>query len=119
NIKTEFEHFKETYKGLTNKDVKLKRNISSDKILELWISLERLEERNRKINFIRRFIYRLKYGLHDQTFYDKTLDEMILICQLKYYSTKIYEQTHRIDYLKRRLKKFSFDSKMEEYTNMS
>lgn len=119
NIKTEFEHFKETYKGLTNKDVKLKRNISSDKILELWISLERLEERNRKINFIRRFIYRLKYGLHDQTFYDKTLNEMILICQLKYYSTKIYEQTHRINYLKRRLKKFSFDSKMEEYTNMS
>ena len=60
NLKTEYEHFKETYKGKTEKDVEFKKNITAEKILELWISLEILGEKRKNINFIRRFIYRIK-----------------------------------------------------------
>lgn len=119
NIKTEYEHFKETYKGQIEKNVELKKNIPAKKILELWISLEALGQRQKKFNFIKRFIYRLKYGIKDKTFYTNSLDEMIFICQLKYYPTKIRELTKRIDFLEHSLKTFAFDNKMKEYTEMS
>jgi len=119
NIKTEYEHFKETYKDQTRKDVEIKKNITAEKILELWISLETLEKKRKKIGFIRRFIYRLKYGIKDKSFYNNSLDEMIFICQLEFYSTKIRELTNRIEFLERALKNFAFDTKMKEYTAMS
>ena len=119
NIKTEYEHFKETYKSKTAKTVELKKSIIAEKILELWISLEGLEERRKKIGFIKRFIYRLKYGIKDKSFYTNTLDEMIFICQYKYYSTKMSELTKRIEILEHALENFAFDIKMKEYTELS
>lgn len=119
NIKTEYEHFNETYKEPTSKNVAFKKNITAEKILGLWISLEILGERRKKIGLIRKFIYRLKYGIRDKSFYTNSLDEMIFICQLKYYPTKISELTKRINFLELSLENFAFDSKMEEYTKMS
>lgn len=119
NIKTEYEHFKKTYKDQTGKKVELKKNIAAEKILELWISLEALEKRRKKFGFIRRFIYQLKYGIKDKSFYTNSLDEMIFICQLKYYPSKISELTKRIELLEISLKNFAFDDKMKEYTEMS
>lgn len=119
NIKTEYEHFKETYKDKTEKKVELKKNITAEKILELWIFLEAFGERRKKFGFIRRFIFRLKYGIKDKSFYTNTLDDMIFICQLKYYPTKINELTKNIDFLEHSLENFAFDNKMKEYTEMS
>ena len=119
NIQTEYGHFKETYKGKTEKKVELKKNITAEKILELWVSLEALGEKRKKINLIRRFIYRLKYGIKDKAFYSDSLDEMIFTCQSKYYPTKISELSNRIEFLDHSLKNFAFDSKMKEYTEMS
>jgi KaiC/GvpD/RAD55 family RecA-like ATPase len=119
NIKTEYEHFKETYKGQIEKNVELKKNITSEKILELWISLEALAKRRKKISLIKRFIYRLKYGIKDKLFFTNSLDEMIFICQLKYYPSKIHELTNRIDFLEHSLTSFSFDKKMKDYTEIS
>ena len=119
NLKTEYEHFKETYKNNIQKDVDLKKNITSEKILELWISLELLGENRKNINFIRRFIYRLKYGIKDKVFYINSLDGMIFICQSKFYPAKIRELSNRIEFLEHSLKNFAFDSKMKEYTEMS
>lgn len=119
NLKTEYEHFKETHKTKTEKSVELKRNITAEKILELWIFLEILGEKRKKINFIRRFIFRLKYGIKDKTLYANSLDEIIFICQSKYYPTKIYELENRIEFLEHSLGNFAFDNKMKEYTEMS
>lgn len=119
NIKTEYGHFKQAYGVKTEKNVELKKNVTAKKILELWVSLEVLGEKRKKINFIRRFIYRLKYGIKDKAFYTNSLDEMIFICQLKYYQSKIREVSNRIEFLERSLENFAFDSKMNEYTEMS
>jgi superfamily I DNA and/or RNA helicase len=119
NLKTEYEHFKETYNGKTEKNIALKKNVTAEKILELWISLEILGEKRKNINFIRRFIYRLKYGIKDKAFYTNSLVEMIFICQSKYYPTKILELTNRIELLEHSLNNFAFDRKMKEYTEMS
>ena len=119
NIQTEYTHFKETYKDQTGENVELKKNITAGKILELWISLEALGKKRKKISFIRRFIYRLKYGIKDKSFYTNSLDEMIFICQLKYYPTKILELTKRTELLETSLKNFAFDNKMKEYIEMA
>ncbi|MDQ8004044.1 MAG: AAA domain-containing protein [Pedobacter sp.] len=118
-IETEYEHFKETYKGRIGKSIELKKNITAEKILEFWVSLETLGKRQKKIGFIRRFIYLLKYGIIDKSFYENPLDEMIFMCQLKYYPTKIHELSNRIALLENGLKNFAFDEKMREYTSMS
>ena len=119
NFKTEYAHFKETHKAKTKKNVEFKKNITSEKILELWVSLEIVGKNQKKINFIKRFIYRLKYGIRDKAFYTNTLDKMIFICQSKYYPTKIRELSNRIEFLEHSLKNFAFDSKMKEYTEIS
>lgn len=119
NLKTEYEHFKETHKTKTEKSVELKKKITAEKVLELWITLEILGEKPKKINFIRRLIFRLKYGIKDKVFYTNSLDEMIFICQSKYYPNKIYELENRTEFLEDSLENFSFDRKMKEYTEMS
>jgi superfamily I DNA and/or RNA helicase len=119
NLKTEYIHFKETYKAKTEKNVEFKKNIKAEKILELWVSLEIVEKNQKKINFIKRFIYRLKYGIKDNAFYTNTLDKMIFICQSKYYPTKIRELSNRIEFLEHSLKSFAFESKMKEYKEIS
>lgn len=119
NLKTEHQHFQDTHKDKAKKTVKLKRNITAEKILELWISFEAIAERRKKIGFIRRFIYRWKYGIKDKSFYTNSLAEMIFICQSKYYPTKIGELTNEKELLELSLKNFAFDDKMKEYTKMS
>jgi superfamily I DNA and/or RNA helicase len=119
NIKTEYQHFQETYKGQLNKSVEFKKNINAESILAFWISIENLANKRKKIGFFKRLFYRIKYGIKDRSFYLKSLDEMILICQSKYYSAKIFELAEKINSLVIFLQKFAFDDKMKEYTKMS
>ncbi len=117
NTKTEYRHFKESYKSELTKDVDLRRNLKADSILRFWLSIEKLTEKQRTIGFIKKLIYRVKYGIKDQSFYLNTYDEMILSLQLKYYPAKISELEKSIASLEASLQHFSFDTKMKEYTD--
>lgn len=119
NIKTEYEHFKETYKGKIGRPIALKKNITAEEILKLWISLEELLKKRKEISFIKRVIYWLKYGIKDKKFYKNSFEEQILICQFEYYLTKIRELKNRIEFLELSLDNFAFDNKMKECTEMS
>lgn len=119
NIKTEYVHFKNLYGNKNEKNVEFKKNITAKKILELWVSLELIRKNQKNINFFRRFLYRIKYGIKDKSFYKNSLDDMILLCQSKYYPIKIDEISNRINILNNLLKNFEFESKMKDYTEMS
>jgi len=119
NLETEYEHFKENHKNEKSNAVEFKRNISSGQILQLWITLESLAKRSKKVGFINRLLFRFKYGIKDKSFYENPLNEMIFICQSKYYPTKLMEVTKEIESLKSALKHFAFDSKLREYTDIS
>lgn len=119
NLKTEYEHFQKTYNHKADFTLVFKKNITANKILELWISLETLANRGRKIGFLRRFIYRLKFGIKDNSFYLNSLNNMIFVCQLNYYEAKIYELIKRSELLEISLKNFAFDNKMKEYKELS
>jgi superfamily I DNA and/or RNA helicase len=119
NIKTEYDHFKEAYEGRTAENAGLKSNITAARILELWISLEAHEKKQKKPGFIKRLIYWLKYGIKEKAFYNRPLEELVFLCQSWFYPTKIGELTGRIDYLDRALGNFAFDARMKENTDMS
>lgn len=119
SVETEYEHFKEKYKDKVEKTVEFKRNITAAKILQFWIAIETFTNRRKKIGFIKRFIFRLKYGIKDKLFYTNSLGDMIFMCQSKFYPTKISELRERIELLETTLSNFAFDNKMKEYTETS
>lgn len=117
NTKTEYRHFKESYKSEVIKEVSLRRSLKADSILRFWLSIEKLTEKQQSIGFIKKLIYRIKYGVKDQSFYLNSYDEMILSLQLKYYPAKISELEKSIALLEASLQHFSFDTKMKAYTD--
>lgn len=119
NIKTEYQHFQNAYKEQTGDSITLKRNISAGALLSLWLSVENQARKRREFGFIKRLIFRIKYGIKDKSFYAYSFERMIWICQSKYYPAKLSELAERIRILEDSIKRFSFNSKMQEYTNHS
>lgn len=117
NTKTEYQHFKESYKTENIKEIVVRRNLKADNLLRFWLSIEKLAEKQQSIGFIKKLIYRIKYAVKNKSFYLNSYDEMILSLQLKYYPAKISELEKSIASLEASLKHFSFDTKMKEYTN--
>ncbi len=119
NIKTEYQHFQNIYKEQTNKFTEFKQGITADDLLTLWLSIEKQAEKRKKFGFIKRWRFRMKYGIKDKLFYTYSFEKMIFLCQLIYYPTKISELTKKKKALETFLKKFSFDDKMKEYAKLS
>ncbi|WP_215222677.1 AAA domain-containing protein [Echinicola shivajiensis] len=117
NINNEYLHFKNTYKDEIDLSSYFRNNISSNQLLDLWLSIE--NQRKKNIGWIKRLIYRLKFGIRDKTFYRYSFSQIILTCQLKYYPTRIGELEEREKSLEVALRRFSFDEKMKEYTMLS
>jgi len=118
NIRIEYQHFQNIYNAADN-SVKFRQNMTADGLLALWLSVENQMKKGNKFGFIKRLIFRIKYGIKDKSFYTYSFEKMILICQLAYYSMKISELEGKENALETLLKKFSFDSKMKEYADIS
>lgn len=119
NLKTEYQHFKNTYNGQSGGAFEFKKTISADSLLALWITVENQAKKGRGFGFIKRLIFRIQYGIKDKTFYTHSFEKMIAICQARYYPQKISELTKAIGALEKSLTRFSFDAKMKEYTDLS
>jgi len=119
NINTEYQHFQNIYKEQIDKFIEIKQNITTDDLLTLWLSIENQAKKGKKFGFIKRWIFRIKYGIKDKLFYTYSFEKMICICQSIYYNEKIFELTERRKTLETLLKRFSFDSKMKKHTKLS
>lgn len=119
NIKTEYQHFQNTYEEQTEESIKFKQTITADALLSLWLSIENQAKKGKRFGFIRKLIFRIKYGIKDKSFYTYSFEKMICICQSKYYATKISELIKIERILEDLLEQFSFDTKMKEYTDLS
>lgn len=119
NIKNEYQHFQNTYKESIEEYVKFKQNIKADELLTLWLSIENQAKKGKKFGFIKRLIFRIKYGIKDKSFYTYSFDKMIFFCQSEYYPAIVFELEEKEKVLETSLTKFSFESKMKEYTRLS
>jgi len=117
NIKTEYQHFQNSYKEKTVSE--FKKNMTADDLLLLWLYLENQAKKGKKFGFIKKLIFRIKYGIKDKSFYLQSFEKMIFICQSAYYPVKVSELTYKEKTLETSLKRFSFDGKMKEYTKLS
>ena len=119
SLRNEYHHFKDTFIDEIDLSSFVKRNISADEILELWLLIEKQAKRKRKIGLIRRLIFRMKFGIKDKLFYNNPYSQIILSCQFKYYPTLISKMEKKEKALEALLARFSFDKKMNQYTNLS
>ncbi len=118
-IETECQHHQRTH----NEDIghlsMFKQKIAADDLLSLWASIEKQELKSRGFNFLKKLIFRIRYGIKDKLFYTYSFEKMIFLCQSKYYLAKIQELRKRIKGIESLLTDFSFDSKMKDYTEHS
>lgn len=119
HAKTEYRHFLNTFKEQTAVSVKFKKSITGDALLSLWSSINHQAEKKKGFGFIKRLAFRIKYGIKDKSFYTYSFEKKIGIVQSKYYSTRIAELTKQERILEGLLRRFSFDHKMKEYSNLS
>jgi superfamily I DNA and/or RNA helicase len=119
DIKTEYQHFQNTYKEQTEETLVFKRSITANALLELWIAVEEQAKKGKKFGFIKRLIFRIQYGISDKSFYESSFEKMIAISQSRYYPAKISELTKQVSVLANSLTHFSFDNKMKTYADFS
>jgi len=119
NLNTEYQHFKNTYKEQIDKTIKFKKKITAGELFVLWLSIENRAKKGLKFGFIKRLIFRVKYGIKDKSFFTYTSEKKIFICQSEYYPAMIFELAEKEKALETSLTKFSFESKMKEYTELS
>ncbi|SIS70401.1 Protein of unknown function [Chryseobacterium ureilyticum] len=116
-IKTEYQHFTDGVSLAI--EIRFKKNVSSDQVLSLWITLEEYEKTGKKFYWLRKLIFPFLYGVKDKIFYTLSYEDMIRIVQSKYYGVKISELDLRKQELQNILQHFSFNEKMKEYTEGS
>ncbi|MFP8892166.1 AAA domain-containing protein [Chryseobacterium sp. EZn1] len=116
-IQTEHQHFTDDIALAT--EICFKKNVSSDQLLSLWITLEDYEKAGKRFYWWRKLIFPFLYGVRDKIFYTLSYEEMIRIVQSKYYEVKISELSLRKQELQNTLQHFSFHDKMKEYTEGS
>jgi superfamily I DNA and/or RNA helicase len=117
NIQTEYQHY--TYDVFLPVEIRFKKNVSSDQLLSLWITIENYEQSGKKFNWWRKLIFPFLYGIRDKNFYELSYQELIRLVQSKYYTTKISELNLRRQQLESALQDFSFDEKMKDYAEFS
>ncbi|HSY62325.1 MAG TPA: AAA domain-containing protein [Cytophaga sp.] len=118
-IETEYQHHQRTRNGDTGHSSIFKEKITADDLLSLWASIEIQALKFKRFNFLKKLVFRIKYGIKGKLFYTYSFDEMISLCQSKYYLTKINELRKRIKEIASLLTDFSFDSKMKDYKELS
>lgn len=119
NLSTEYAHFKATYSQELPELVALKGAISTTKILALWVRLDALAATQKRIGFVKRLLFRFKYGIKDTSFFKQSLARMIFSCQAAYYPAKIEALSSKIATLERSLEAFDFDGQMKTYATAS
>lgn len=116
NMKTEYEHFKQAYSGLAYRQMSFKQKLAVEQLLGLWIGLEGITNKQRRVSLFEKIIFWFKYGVKDWTMYDYPVEELILLCQGQYYSSKINDLSAKMESLENSLSNFAFENKMNEYT---
>jgi superfamily I DNA and/or RNA helicase len=120
SLETEYKHFLQFYeKCYSENEIQLILRLSSDKLLELWLSLERIIESDKKIGFWQRLRLKLKYGISAKTLKSTPTDSVIASLQRRYYESKRSELVASIIAIESELSAYNFGDKMNRYSDLS
>lgn len=120
-IRLECKYFIEDYGKQfdSNTEIILRKKLSSQNFMELWIRYENLLEQNKRFNFWRQLVNRFKLGIKNQDIYSHKSDEFIFLCQKNFYNELLKEVDVQITQYKDILENFSFENKLKKYQDLS
>ncbi|MDU1032751.1 AAA domain-containing protein [Clostridium sp.] len=90
-----------------------------DRILTLWNNIQYHIENKGDFTTLDKVKYLIKFGIYSFKFYDNPSEEVVLLLQNLYYEMKIEEREKRITEISKSLKRYKFEDKMNEYTDLS
>lgn len=120
-IRIEYKYFREDYGKQFDSDAQivLRKKLSSQNFMELWIRYENLLEQNKQFNFWRQLVNWFKLGIKNQDIYSHESEEFIFLCQKNFYKELLEEVDVQIRQCKDILEDFSFENKLKEYQDLS
>jgi superfamily I DNA and/or RNA helicase len=101
-----------------NMEIKSINRLKAKAALSLWAECEKDIERQ-KTSLFKKIINLFRYGIIDFSLYKLPIEECIMLCQKQYYIAAIRETEKQKDILETKLKVYSFDEKMKEYSSLS
>ena len=92
-IEIEQKHFDEFVQetGADYKAVKIRRKLSSDKLMNLWQEVQNRADNGKKLNFWTKLKSVLVYGIADWDFYEQEYSKIITVLQEMYYERSFEE----------------------------
>lgn len=120
-LETEQKYFEE-YSNITDlniRDITLKKRLSSEKLMSLWQNCQITFEQNKKISFIFRLKSKFIYGISDWHFYERNINEIIIIFQKLYYHFKHDELMDEITSLQKELSSVNAADEISKFADIS
>lgn len=113
------EYFEETYSN--DENVKLRKRLSSSKLLKLWIKCEAVTDKpgQHKFSKLQRIYNSFTYGIGDYRFFSQPLEHIVPTIQKMYYSKKLKELQSEYNRLTNFLKSYNFENKLDKLTKLS
>ena len=116
-LTTEYKHFQD--ENIIENDIDFLKNRTADNLLGLWVAIENHAITNKRLTWWRKLLYKFRYGRKEKNLFEIPTEKAILICQSNYYPVKIDELRYRQNALEISLNRFSFDDKMQKYSQLS
>jgi hypothetical protein len=121
NLETEYQYFLKYIEETNNSytDIKIRREIRPDVILNLWHECQRYYDRQKTLSFIFTFKCRFLYGIATWMFYQKNAEVIIAFFQYLFYTMKRSELIEQIDNKEKRLANDNMEKKSNELHDLS
>lgn len=120
-IHLEQKYFMQYYNETNENDIDFRavRKMKASAVLKLWAQSEHYVKEKKRITAWRKIKNFFQFGIYNQNFYQNSLERITAICQKHYYETAQSELQKQINEIKKKLSNYSFDTKMNEYSELS
>lgn len=120
DLKPEQFYFQKYHSGITvNSDIQPLRNLSSKKIVSLWLEYEAQAERGNTISFLRKLLFLFRFSKAGLAVFKTVPTEAIPFLQNLYYQKRIGELQEEKSVLEGKLKDYHFEGKMNTLSEQS
>lgn len=121
SIQVEQQHFYTYYKETNASDIEFKsvKDLKSHALLKLMAQTELWHEQGVFLSFWQKLLAFLQFGIYNADFYHNALERIVAICQKRFYEVYLSELRTQIASLEKILSNYDFNTKMQEYSDMS
>ena len=119
--KLEEQHFMAYYTQTNDAALPVKSlwRLNSIDWLKLMAQAELVQETGNTFSFFSKIFNFLRFSIYNFSFYNTSAQQIVAVCQKRYYKAKNEELTSQIAIIEKELHNFDFNAKMNEYSDFS